>query len=111
MTGATSPAGDPHPGQIEYDDRVEGRVWTRSAAEVSQALAWVKVGERWRPVVRFEIVGAGDQREITSFGPDREFLETTTARMGAPPAGAPASGEPPPEPVPVPVIGPPTSSK
>lgn len=98
MNGATSPAGDPHPGQIEYDDRVEGRTWTRSAAEVSQSMAWVKVGERWRPVVRFEIVGAGDRREITSFGPNHEFLETTMARMSAPPT-APSGGEP--EPVPV----------
>jgi hypothetical protein len=102
MNGAISPAGDPHPGQIEYDDRVEDRVWTQSAVEVPQTIAWVKVGDRWRPVVRFEIVGAGERREITSFGPNREFLERTTARLSAPPAGAPPAGEPEPVPVPMP---------
>ncbi|HSK00168.1 MAG TPA: hypothetical protein VK932_02960 [Kofleriaceae bacterium] len=107
MNGAVSPAGDPHPGQIEYDDRVEDRTWTRSAADVPQAIAWVKVGERWRPVVRFEIVGAGDQREITSFGPNHEFLETTTARMSAAPP--PSGGDP--ELVPVPVPTPTPSPK
>lgn len=97
MTGAVSPAGDKHPGQIVYDDRVENRSWIRNAAEVSQAMAWVKVHDRWKPVVRIEITGGGSTREMMSFGPDHEFLETTTAQL----SGAP-HGDSPPTPVPTP---------
>jgi hypothetical protein len=86
MTAATSPTGEPHPGTIEYIDHVENRTWTRSAAEVPSTIAWVKVNEQWRPVVRIEINGAASQREITKFGAHGEFLETTTAQIGPPPA-------------------------
>jgi hypothetical protein len=99
MTGAVSPTGDKHPGQIVYEDRVEHRTWTKTAAEVPTTIAWVKVDEHWKAVVRIEIDGAGDQREITKFGANHEFLETTTARMGAPP---PTPSEPEPTPVPTP---------
>jgi hypothetical protein len=103
VSGAKSPSGEPHPGQIVYEDRVEKRTWTRNAAEVPPTIAWVKVAEHWKPVVRIEIDGMGDQREITKFGPDREFLEVTSARMGPPP---PAPSEPEPVPVPVPTPAP-----
>lgn len=103
MSGAVSPAGDKHPGQIVYEDRVEGRTWTRNAADVSTSMAWVKVHDQWKPVVRIEITGAGDQREMTSFGPNNEFLETTTARLSRPPPS-----EPEPTPVPVPMPTPPS---
>jgi hypothetical protein len=101
MSGATSPTGENHPGEIVYEDRVEKRTWTRNAADVPPTIAWVEVAERWRPVVRIEIVGAGDQREITKFGPNHEFLESTTARMGTPPP-APSQPEPTPTPTPTP---------
>lgn len=101
MTGAVSPAGDPHPGQIVYEDHVEQRTWTRAAAEVPPTIAWVKLDGHWKPVVRIEINGAGDRREITKFGPNHEFLETTTAQMGPPP---PAPSQP--EPTPVPTLTP-----
>jgi hypothetical protein len=97
MTGAASPAGDKHPGQIVYEDRVENRTWTRNAADVSQAMAWVKVHDQWKPVVRIEITGGGDTREMMSFGPGHEFLETTTAQL----SGA-SHGEAAPTPVPTP---------
>jgi len=99
MNGAMSPAGDKHPRQIVYDDHVEHKTWTRSATEVPAEIAWVKVHEHWKPVVRIEIDGAGEQREITTFGPNHEFLETTTARLSAPP---PAPSEPTPTPSPIP---------
>jgi peptide-methionine (S)-S-oxide reductase len=86
QTGATYPARDKHPGQIVFEDLVEKRTWTDSAAEVPPTIAWVKVAGHWKPVVQIEINGVGDQREITKFGPNHEFLEVTTARMG-PPAG------------------------
>lgn len=95
--GAISPAGDKHPGQIVYEDHVEHKTWTRSATDVPAGIAWVKVHDHWKPVVRIEIDGAGEQREITSFGPSREFLETTTAQMSAPP---PEPTEPTPTPTP-----------
>lgn len=101
MTGAVSPAGDKHPGQIVYDDRVEHRTWTENAAEVPPTMAWVKVGGQWKPVVRIEINGAGDTREMTSFGPGHEFLETTTAHLpGSPPSQPAATPVPVPTPTP-----------
>lgn len=83
--GAYSPSGDKHPGVITYEDHVEHRTWTKTALEVPATIAWVKVGARWRPVVWIEIQGNAQQREITTFGPDHEPLEHTTARLPAPP--------------------------
>ncbi len=95
--GAFSPSGDRHPGEIVYEDHVEHRTWTRSALDVPATIAWVMVRGRWRPVVLVEIEGAGQQREITTYGPGREFLEHTTARLAAPPPRPSA----PPRPAPV----------
>jgi len=81
VTGAVSPTGERHPGQIEYDDRVEERTWTQAASEVPTGIAWVEVGDAWKPVVRIEIRGAGDAREIAKFGPDHALLEVTTASV------------------------------
>jgi hypothetical protein len=83
--GAYSPAGDKHPGQIVYEDHVEHRSWTRNAVDVPATIAWVIVGARWRPVVLIEIDGAGQRREITTYGPNRELLEHTSAELAAPP--------------------------
>jgi hypothetical protein len=86
MSGATSPTGEPHPGEIVNVDKVEGRTWTRKASEVPASVAWVKVGDQWKAVVRIEITGAGDRREVTKLGADGELLETTMATLGPPPA-------------------------
>lgn len=99
MSGAVSPAGDKHPGEIVYEDSVDHRKWTERAAEVPQTIAWVKSGEVWKPVVRIELKGSGEAREITTFGPNGEFLETT---MMAPPPPPPAPSEPTPTPTPTP---------
>jgi len=93
--GAYSPSGDRHPGILTYEDHVEHRTWTRHALEVPATIAWVKVGDRWRPVVWIEIQGNAQQREITTYGPDHEVLEHTTARLAAPPP-RPAEPAPPP---------------
>ncbi len=77
MNGSLSPAGDRHPGEIVHNDKVDKRVWTKNAAEVPPTIAWVKAGEKWTPVVRIEITGTADRREITKFGPGGVFLETT----------------------------------
>jgi len=92
MTGAVSPAGDKHPpGQIMYDDRVEHRTWTENAADVPPTMAWVKVHDQWKPVVRIEINGAGDTREMTSFGHQpRVPRDHDRAAVGA--AAEPADG-------------------
>src|SRR3954464_8514629 len=71
--GAYSPSGDRHPGILTYEDHVEHRTWTRHALEVPATIAWVKVGDRWRPVVWIEIQGNAQQREITTYGPDHEI--------------------------------------
>lgn len=95
MNGALSPAGDPHPGEIAYDDRIEQRAWTKCAAEVPSTIAWVQSGAQWKPVVRIEITGAGGMIEIKKFGPNHEFLEST---MSAPPPPPPRDPEPTPTP-------------
>jgi hypothetical protein len=84
--GARSPAGEAHPGQIVHDDKVDGRTWTRAAAEVPTTIAWVEVNGTWKPVVRIEITGTAAQRRITKFGADGQMLETT---IQAPPPPAP----------------------
>lgn len=99
MSGAVSPAGDKHPGEIQYEDRVEQRTWTKRADEVPQTIAWVKVDAQWKPVVRIEMNGAGSAREITTYGPNGEFLEST---MTAPPPPPAAPSEPTPTPTPTP---------
>jgi hypothetical protein len=75
--GARSPAGDLHPGEIVHDDKVDGKTWTRSAAEVPPTIAWVMVDDVWKPVVRIEITGTPGHRRFTKFGADGEMLETT----------------------------------
>jgi hypothetical protein len=75
--GAVSPAGDRHPGDIVHDDKVAERQWTARAEDIPQSIAWVRVGDAWRPVIRIEITGSEEQREFTKFGLDGEFLETT----------------------------------
>ncbi len=95
---AFSPAGEPHPGVIVHDDKVDGRTWTRSASEVPPTIGWVHVGERWVPVTRIEITGTATQRRFTKFGADGAMLETTI-QMPPPPQAPP---RPSPMPVPTP---------
>jgi hypothetical protein len=97
MSGAVSPDGDKHPGEIVHDDKVDGRVWTRKAAEVPVSIAWVKVDGKWKAVTRIEITGSAERREMTKFGAKGEFLETTVAQM-SPAGGTPAPSEPTPTP-------------
>ncbi|HET9624836.1 MAG TPA: hypothetical protein VFP84_25890 [Kofleriaceae bacterium] len=99
--GARSPAGDVHPGEVVHDDKIEGKTWTRAAAEVPTSIAWVHVAGAWKPVTRIEITGTVDQRRITKFGADGQMLETT---IQAPPPGRgrPAAPAPAPTPVPTP---------
>ncbi len=81
MDGATSPSGARHPGTIVFDDKVEGKRKTSEAAAVPQSIAWAE-GERgeWIAVTRIETTGTRDHREITKFGADGQFLETTVQR-------------------------------
>lgn len=95
MNGATSPSGERHPGEIEFDDRVAGRVWREAAADNPPTVAWVDVGGRWVAVTRVEITGVPGQRRITMFGADGTMLESTVQ------APRPTSDEPP-TPVPTP---------
>lgn len=96
--GARSPAGDPHPGAIVHEDKIDGRTWSRAAAEVPPTIAWVDVSGVWTPVVRIEITGTAAQRRFTKFGPAGQMLETT---IQAPPRPAP-SQRPTPVPAPTP---------
>ena len=88
MSGAVSPTGQPHPGEIVYEDEVEGRRWTEPAAEAPQTLAWVNVNGDWRPVVRIVSTGTVDQRHITKIGEDGAMLEVTIQSPPPPPADA-----------------------
>jgi hypothetical protein len=75
--GSTSPAGDKHPGQIVYIDKVENRSTVLKASEVPQSIAWVQSEGAWVPVVRIEITGTKDHQEVTSYGPDGHVLART----------------------------------
>lgn len=99
MTGITSPSGTPHPGQILFEDQIEQRQWTKSADEVPETMAWVDVEGIWYAVTRIEITGTVEQRRMTKYGQDGEFLETT---IQAPPPRPSTPVEPIPEPIPEP---------
>lgn len=92
-TGATSPSGESHPGEIAFDDKVDGRTYTRKAAEVPVSIAWVEVAGRHEPVLRIEITGTTERREITKFGRDGKFLETTVQAPPRPAGGGARGGE------------------
>ena len=96
--GAVSPAGDRHPGNIVHNDKVATRQWTIRAEDIPQSIAWVRVGDTWRPVIRIEITGSEERREFTKFGPDGEFLETTVQS----PRPMPRQPNPTPQPTPEP---------
>ena len=97
VNGMTSPSGETHPGTIIHDDKVDGREWTKNAADVPQTIAWARVENAWVAVVRIEITGTSKQRRITSFGPAGQMLEST---IQSPP---PRSDTPAPSPVPTPM--------
>jgi hypothetical protein len=79
--GDRSPDGAAHPGTVEFDDRVEGRCWTKPAAEVPQRIAWVEDEPgRWTAVTRIQTTGTKERREITRFGGRGEFLDVTVQR-------------------------------
>lgn len=99
-----SPAGDRHPGEILHEDKIDGRTWTRSAAEVPPTIAWVEVDGAWKPVVRIEITGTPEHRRFTKFGADGQMLETTIQAPPPPPPRAPAP-TPTPTPTPTPRKG------
>jgi hypothetical protein len=73
MNGATSPAGDVHPGTIRFEDRVAGRTWVERAEDNPQSMAWVEDGGTWIPVLRSEYTG----ENIVLYGPDDRFLQCT----------------------------------
>jgi hypothetical protein len=80
-TGATSPSGDPHPGDVEFDDQIEGRTWRQRPEELPQSIAWVEVEPgRWAAVTRVVTAGAPSHLEITRFGSGGVFLDVTVQR-------------------------------
>lgn len=87
MDGSTSPDGAKHPGEIRHIDKVDGREWSRAAADVPQSIAWCHTGEMWVAVTRIESTGTPTRRRITMFGADGAMLETTI--QGPPPPQRP----------------------
>ncbi|CAN5607971.1 hypothetical protein BH11MYX1_BH11MYX1_07740 [soil metagenome] len=85
MVEALSPAGDKHPGEILFEEKVENRAYTKRATEVPVSIAWVKLDAAWVPVVKIVITGSGQIREMTKYGPNDQFLNSTTATLGPPP--------------------------
>ncbi len=69
MTAAQSPAGDKHPGERVFEDKIENSTHTDAG---------------WVAVVKIVITGSGQLREMTTYGPNDRFLTTTTATLGPP---------------------------
>ena len=90
MNGATSPSGGRHPGQVVFDDKVEGTSKSTPAADLPQTIAWAE-DERgeWVPVARIETTGTKSRREITRFGADGSFLDSTVQAPPPPPPRRP----------------------
>ncbi len=84
MAEAQSPAGNKHPGEIVFEDKVENTTHTKRATEVPVSIAWVQLDATWVPVVKIVITGSGQVREMTKYGPNDRFLTTTTATLGPP---------------------------
>ena len=83
MNGSTSPDGTKHPGEILHVDKMDGREWSRAAADVPLTIAWVHSSGLWVAVARIEITGTPTRRRMTKFGVDGAMLETTI--QGPPP--------------------------
>ena len=96
-SGLLSPGGDRHPGEIVNEDRITGRTWTEKVSEVPQGIAWVSLHGKWVPVVRITMTGTAAHMEITAYGPDGAWLQST---VSAPQPAA--SARPAPVPVPIP---------
>jgi hypothetical protein len=75
-----------HPGSILFEDKIEGRSWTRTIDEVPESIAWVELDEGVEAVVRIEISGLPERRCISKFAADGRLLETT---IQAPPPPRP----------------------
>jgi hypothetical protein len=73
-----SPGGDRQPGEIRHVDKRDGREWTVPVTEVPQSVAWYADGAGSKAVVRVEMSGTDQRHEITRFGEDAQFLDTTT---------------------------------
>lgn len=76
MSGAESPAGDPHPGTVVTKDLIRATEKEDAAADLPQLIAWVDVAGVWKPVVTIEITGTPERMRITKFGADGEMLES-----------------------------------
>jgi hypothetical protein len=83
MSGVPSPSGDKHPGEILFEDKIDGRKWIEQATEVPQSIAWVNTNDVWQPVVRIEITGTIQQRRISKFAKDGTWLESTVQAPSA----------------------------
>lgn len=75
--GVVSPDGQRHPGTIHYVNQREGREWDESSADSPQSIAWAWVNDAWEPVLRIVLAGDAGRAEITKFGREGKFLETT----------------------------------
>jgi hypothetical protein len=93
-SGETSPTGERHPGDVRFVDHIAGREWTENARDVLRGIAWYQGVSTWEPVVRVEMSGSGDQREISRFGVDGKFFDVTLQMRSV--------SEPRPEPRPMP---------
>lgn len=93
-----SPSGDLHPGEIVFEDQVEGTQRTAQAAEVPKSIAWARNSEGlWVAVTRVEASGTPDRREIKKFGPAGQFLEATVQSAPRPTPQRPRARSPRPD--------------
>lgn len=70
----------PHPGTIVFVEEGSATEKVVAAADVPEAVAFVRQGDKRIPVVRVEAKMLGDQRVITSYGADGARLTATYQR-------------------------------
>jgi hypothetical protein len=71
-----------HPGTIRFVDETNATEREEAASAVPASVAFATVNGEKVPVVKVVLSGAGDRREIRSYGADGALLSTTFGRVG-----------------------------
>jgi hypothetical protein len=71
-----------HPGSIRFIDETQSTEKVEPVSAVPASIAFATVNGAKVPVVKVVLSGAGDRREIRSYGADGALLATTYGHVG-----------------------------